>query len=103
MSKIIHLKEKVETVTDNLITSKPWEFRRPDWENKHFIQISRSGAVLFEKQHKNFYQKGVDRIRNLPEHFILNGGKAHTISSSIAVSESIPCNGFRFRLNDLLH
>jgi len=79
MSKIINFKEKIETVPDNLITSKPWEFRRPDRESKHFIQMSRSRSIIFEKRRKEIHKKGDKRIRNLPEHFILKGSMAHTI------------------------
>ena len=79
MSKIIHFKEKVETAPDNLITSKPWEFRRPIWESKHFIQMPRSRSVIFERHLKEIHQKGDKRIGNMPEHFVLKGGVAHTI------------------------
>ena len=79
MSKIIHLKEKRDTPPHNLLSSKPWEFRRADWENKYFLQILRSQSAKLEKHRAEVYQKRIQRISQLPIHFVLKGGMTYTI------------------------
>jgi len=81
MAKIIPLKERLETVPDNLITLKPWEFRRADWETKHFIQMLRSQSAGLEKHRNEVYKRGDKRIWHLPGHFALKGGMGYTIHS----------------------
>jgi hypothetical protein len=81
MAKIIPLKEKLETVPGNLITLKPWEFRRADWDTKHFIQMLRSQSTGLDKHRNELYKRGDKRIWHLPGHFALKGGMAHTIHS----------------------
>ncbi len=71
MAKIIKFENKPAKGPDNLITSKPWEFRRADWNTRHFIQMRKSFWEEFENQHEN---EG-----KMPSHFILKGGMAHTI------------------------
>ena len=79
MATIIKLQEKPETPPDNLITSKPWEFRRADWASSYFIQMLRSQSAKLEKHRKEIYQKGGKGIWHLPSHFAHNGGMAYTI------------------------
>ncbi|MFC1534919.1 hypothetical protein ACFL7M_16315 [Thermodesulfobacteriota bacterium] len=71
MAKIIKFKKASETVSDSLITSRPWEFRRACWESKYFIQMLRPYWDRLENQHKESLK--------LPPHFVLKGGMAHTI------------------------
>ena len=79
MDKIIQLKEKRDTAPDNLISLKPWEFRRADWENKHFLQILRSQSTKLEKHRVEVSQTRDKRVSQLPIHFVLKGGMAYTI------------------------
>ncbi len=81
MAKIIPLKEKLETVPDNLITLKPWEFRRADWETKHFIQMLKSHSAGREKHRNEVYKRCDKSIWHLPGHFALKGGMGYTIHS----------------------
>ena len=71
MGKVIQLKDKPHTQSDNLITSRPWEFRRADWESRYFIQMLRSQSAKLEKHRTE--------IHHLPPHFVLKGGMAYTI------------------------
>ena len=79
MAKIIQLKEKRATPPDNLLSPKPWEFRRADWENKHFLQMLRSQSAKLEKHRVEVCQNRLERISQLPIHFVLKGGMAYTI------------------------
>ena len=69
MAEIINLKDKFKRPAENLICSRPWEFRKADWETVHFIQMLRSESGRLE-QH---------REENLPPHFSLKGGMAYTV------------------------
>ncbi len=79
MGKVIRFKEKPENTSDNLITSKPWEFRWSDWGSKHFIQVSRSQSAKLENLRKETYRKGDKRIPQLPPHSALRDGMACTV------------------------
>ena len=81
MAKIIKLKEKAEIPPDNLITLKPWEFRRADWESSYFIQMLRSQSDRLEKHREEAYQKREKGVWDLPSHFIHRGCMAYTIQS----------------------
>ena len=79
MAKIINLMERFEKEPDNIITSKPWEFRRVAWKSKFFIQMLKIQSIRFEKQKRAIVQKGNARNDDIPPHVILDGGLAHTI------------------------
>jgi len=81
MGKIIKLKEKDEGPPDNLIVSEPWEFRKADWESKHFIQMLKSQSAKLETHRKEVYQRGNKGVWHLPAHFTLRGGMAYTIQA----------------------
>ena len=76
MAEIIKFKKKPENVPDNLVTLKPWEFRRANWESKYFVQMLRSHWNRLERQWKEGAQ--------IPSHFALKGGMAHTIQGIYA-------------------
>ena len=80
MGKLLDLDKKLEP-PDNLITLKPWEFRRVDWESKHFIQMSKSLSAKLERHRKEVYKKGERRVGCLPAHLVLRSGMANTIQS----------------------
>ena len=79
MGKVIRFKEKPENPPENLITSKPWEFRWSDWGSKHFIQVSRSQSAKLENLRKETYRKGDKGIPQLPPHSALRDGMACTV------------------------
>jgi hypothetical protein len=79
MGKVIKFKETKGSVPDNLITSRPWEFRWADWESRHFIQMLRSQSRVLEKHRKEVYEKGDGKVYHLPPHFVLTGSMAFTI------------------------
>jgi hypothetical protein len=79
VGKLIPFKEKGGVPPDNLITSKPWEFRRAEWGSLHFIQMLRSQSGLLEKHRKEVYENGDGRVCRLPSHFALTGSMAYTI------------------------
>ncbi len=79
MAQIIRLKEKEGGPPDNLIASEPWEFRKADWETKHFIQMLKSQSAKLEAHRKEIYQRGDKGVWHLPGHFTLRGGMAYTI------------------------
>jgi hypothetical protein len=81
MGEIIKLKEKDEGPPDNLIASEPWEFRKADWESKHFIQMLKSQSAKLENHRKEIYQRGEKGVWHLPAHFTLRGGMAYTIQA----------------------
>lgn len=79
MGEVIRLKEKIEAPPDNLITSEPWEFRRADWESKHFIQMLKAQSAALETHRKEIYGREDGGVWHLPTHFSLRGGMAYTI------------------------
>jgi hypothetical protein len=79
MGKVIKLKQSRGSVSDNLITSRPWEFRRADWESGHFIQMLRSQSDVLEKHRKEVYEKGDSKVYRLPPHYVLGGSMSFTI------------------------
>jgi hypothetical protein len=88
MGKIIKLKDKSDTRSDNLITSCPWEFRRADWESRYFIQMLRSQSIKLEKHRIEIHKMGEKGIWNLPPHFVLKGGMAYTIQGIYSYRKS---------------
>lgn len=81
MAKIIEFKEKPPAPPDNLISSKPWEFRWADWESKHFVQMLRSQSARLEKHREEVCAKGGKGVWHLPPHFVLKGGMAYTVQA----------------------
>jgi hypothetical protein len=79
MAKIINLMERMGKESPNLITSRPWEFRRAGWRNPYFIQMLRTQAVQFEKQRKAIAHSDDLQSMDLVGHVILKNGLAHTI------------------------
>jgi len=79
MGKIIDLKDRIQKPPDNLIVSKPWEFRKAHWETAHFIQMLKSQADKLEKHREETSRKGGSGIHHLPSHFVLKGGMAATM------------------------
>ncbi len=79
MGEIIKLKEEGGGPPDNLIALEPWEFRKADWESKHFIQMLKSQSTKLETHRKEIRQRGEKGVWHLPSHFTLRGGMAYTI------------------------
>jgi hypothetical protein len=81
MADVIDLKGKLKP-PNNLITKKPWEFRRADWDNAFFIQMLKSQSEKLENHRREIHLKGQRGIWHLPSHFTLRGGMAYTIRGS---------------------
>ena len=79
MGKIVHLYPRSEDLPSNLITSKPFEFRKADWETTDFVQMSRCQSVKMEQHREEILRRGGKGIWNLPPHYSLKGSMAHTI------------------------
>ena len=72
---------------DNIITEKPFEFRRSDWGSGQFIQMLKSQSERLEKERKTRYGKGSGKAAQLPAHFSLSGGLASTIRALFSYRE----------------
>lgn len=70
MAKVIPFEKRSSNRPDSLITSSPWEFRRPCWKGTHFIQMLKS--------HLNDCPRRGDG-KDMPPHVVLRNGLAHTI------------------------
>jgi hypothetical protein len=88
MGKVINFKESKGSTPDNLISSRPWEFRRADWQSGHFIQMLRSQSGVLEKHRKEVYENGDGRVYHLPPHFVLSGSMAFTIQGLFRYREN---------------
>ncbi len=77
MNKIIHIQDRFQRLPPgNLITSKPWEFRRASWRTPCFVQMLRPLAEKLD-----FFG---EPLASIPPHFSLNRGLASTIQAMYA-------------------
>jgi hypothetical protein len=79
MAKVIPLEPKSKGPPDNVISLKPLEFRKADWETTQFVQMARSGSDKFERHRQDAFKRGDKQVSQLPPHYSLTGGMAHTI------------------------
>jgi hypothetical protein len=79
MGKVLKFKELRGVAPNNLIASKPLEFRFADWGSVHFIQMQRSQSLELERHRKDVYETRDGIICSLPPHFVLSGSMASTI------------------------
>jgi len=79
MGKILHLEPKLEDPPNNVITLKPFEFRKADWGTAHFIQMVRSNSAKLERHRREIYKQGDKGVWQLPPLFTLTEGMAHTV------------------------
>lgn len=89
MAKVIHLKARPESGGDNLITARPWEFRRSDWDGKFFTQMKRAHSERFESHRQENPNRGYLNPLQLPPHHVLKGGMAYTIQGLYAYRENL--------------
>ena len=88
MAEVINLKDKFKRPAENLICSRPWEFRKADWETAHFIQVLRSQSDRLEQHREEISKTGKKGVWNLPSHFSLKGGMAYTVRAIYANREN---------------
>jgi len=88
MAKIIDFHDRSQRTTDNLIISKPWEFRKACWKNRHFIQILKAHAVGLERSLKKAGHKGGTCVHHPPTHFTLKGGTGYTMKAMYALKDN---------------
>ncbi|MBW1767586.1 MAG: hypothetical protein JRJ65_11110 [Deltaproteobacteria bacterium] len=80
MAKIIPLEPKSKGPPDNVISLKPLEFRKADWETTRFVQMVRSNSAKLELHREAIYKKGDNGVVwQIPPHYSLTEGMAHTI------------------------
>ena len=79
MAKVITLEPKSEGPPDNVISLEPLEFRKADWETTQFVQMGRTSSDKFESHRQEAFKRGDKRVSQLPPHYSLTGGMAHTI------------------------
>ena len=79
MAEIIDIKSKLQRQPENIITTEPWEFRRPYWETIHFIQMLRSQSDKMEAHYAKASMGEDNSQWNIPIHFKLEHGMAYTI------------------------
>ena len=79
MAKIIKFKQKSQFPPDNLIVSRPFDFRSADWDTTHFIQMKKSHSFKLEQYRKELYEKERGTVLHLPPHHTLRGAMASTI------------------------
>lgn len=87
MGEIIEIRDRSHGAPDNLITAKPWEFRRSDWGSPYFIQMLRSQSERFEVGRKALHARGEKGVSELPPHYVMKGGLASTIRAVYAARE----------------
>jgi hypothetical protein len=75
---IIDLEERRNRPPDNLITSRPLEFRRAGWDNTDFVMMRRSQSEEMEKRRGENLREGRPGVSSLPPHFVLRGSMAYT-------------------------
>lgn len=84
MGKIISLQTRFQKTPDNVISLKPWEFRKPAWEAPHFIQMLRTQSLKLECQRHDIRKKEGKGTWHLPSHFPLKGSMVYTIRAMYA-------------------
>jgi hypothetical protein len=84
MGKLVRLKSKTVQPPETLISRKPWEFRRADWETAHFIQMRKSRSRQLERRRTGVCAREKQEAWRLPPHYILDGGVAYTIRALFA-------------------
>ena len=87
MGEVIPFKEKPAGPPNNVIVSRPWEFRWADWDSSHFIQMLRSQSRKLEAHRRENHQRGAQGVWHLPSHFVLKDGMAHTVRAAFIYRE----------------
>ncbi len=76
MGEIIDLHDKTHNLSETLICSGPWEFRKAEWETAYFVQMLKSQSA---DRWGGPYQA--------PNFFSLKGGRASTIRAVFSYRE----------------
>ena len=76
MAKIINLHDRIQRPSGDLISSRPWEFRRAGWKTSFFVQMLRPLAESLGHRQ--------EELATIPPHFSLKGGMACTIQAMYA-------------------
>jgi hypothetical protein len=97
MGKVIHLQEKLQKPSGNLICLSPWEFRRSDWGGRHFIQMLKSQSTRLEYHRDEICKKGGKGVWHIPSHFSLKGGMFYTIRAMYT------CRDNEYRMREIYY
>ncbi len=76
MGDLIRFTGRTKDSTGTILSSGPWDFRKPPWRTLYFTQVLRT---LVEKMPRN-----AKTFSEMPPHFVLKGGLAYTILSLYA-------------------
>jgi hypothetical protein len=87
MGEIVEIRDRGNPPDDNLITARPWEFRRARWATPHFTQMLRSHSERLEAVHKTRLVRGEKGVAQLPSHYALKGGLASSIRAMYGFRE----------------
>lgn len=79
MAIIIDLEERRNRPPDNIITSRPFHFRRAGWESSDFVMMLRSHSERLERQRGENLRQGLPGVSGLPPHYVLSGGMGDTV------------------------
>ena len=79
MGQVIDIRKGRKCPLDNLITKTPWEFRWANWKVSHFVQMLKSQSLELENHRRAVRARGGTGVWEVPSHFLLKGGLAHTI------------------------
>jgi hypothetical protein len=77
MAKIIQFHPRKR---NGVITMKPFEFRRADWESTYFLQMLKSQSEKLEQHRREVQEQGGTGVWQLPPHYVLSGGMECTIT-----------------------
>jgi hypothetical protein len=88
MGKVIPLAGKNQKPKGNLISLRPWEFRKANWERYHFIQMLKSQSAKLECRHPEIFRRSSEDIQPLLSRFFLKGGMTYTIRAMYAHREN---------------
>ncbi len=79
MGRIIDLDERRNRPPNNLVSSRPMEFRRAMWDNSEFVMMLRPLSEELERRRAENYREGRTGVPSLPPHHVLRGGMSHTV------------------------
>jgi hypothetical protein len=79
MGQVIDIRKGRGHPLDNLITRTPLEFRWAGWKVSHLVQMLKSQSSHLENHREAVHACGGTGVWEVPSHFSLTGGLAHTI------------------------
>lgn len=100
MADVIDLSRRFHK--DNLITSKPLEFRQDEREIGHAMMCLRSESARFEAHRQEALRAGHNHIAFVPNHFMLDSGYHYTVVGLFRFRNEEPMMQRVYRLAGLM-